>query len=107
MTPKIKENSKRELTREEIIQGNKECISNANQILADARLLGDNGRYRSAYLMTLHASEELGKAMWLRIALNEKPADWTTWWSDFKQHVHKQALSKLAREIVHNRGIRT
>ncbi len=91
-----------ELTKEQIVEGNKECVSNANRILADARLLGDHGRYRAAYLMTLHASEELGKAMWLRIALNQKPTDWTKWWLAFKNHAHKQALSKLAREIVHN-----
>ena len=41
--------------------------SNAQRLIEDAKVLSQYERYRAGYIILLLASEELGKAIWLRI----------------------------------------
>src|SRR5689334_2797340 len=89
------------LNREQLLEGDKACRRNASRFIADAQLLGEHRLYRAGYLMALHASEELGKSIWLRLGRTIEPAKWSWWWKMFYRHEHKQASAILAWAAVH------
>src|SRR5690242_19194470 len=84
------------LDKEQLRLAHQACLQNAERLIEDAKLLGREGRYRSGYLILLLASEELGKAIWLRIGQTVDPAKWQQWWKSYFSHADKQAASILA-----------
>jgi AbiV family abortive infection protein len=84
------------LTREQLGQGHRECLQNAKRLIEDAQLLGRHERYRAGYLVLLLASEELGKAIWLRIGQSVEAHKWREWWRSYFSHADKQAAGILA-----------
>ncbi len=64
------------LDKEQLRQGHREPLQNAKRLIEDAKLLGQHERYRAGYLILLLASEELGKAIWLRIAQTVDADKW-------------------------------
>lgn len=89
------------LSREQLLNGDKECQRNARRLISDAQFLGAHKRYRAGYLMALHASEELGKSIWLRLGRTIDSGKWGWWWKMFYKHEHKQASAILAWAAVH------
>lgn len=76
------------------------ALSNAADLLADARVLADAGRFPRAYVVATLACEELGKqqrclrAVWL-------PCTAKGFWNSFASHTdklsHAHALTMLGR----------
>jgi len=89
---KIKES----LTKEQLRQGHTECLQNAKRLIEDAKLLSQHERYRAGYIILLLASEELGKAIWLRIGQTVNADKWQQWWRSYLSHADKQAAAILA-----------
>lgn len=90
------------VTDEHLLQGEKECLLNAQRLIDDAKLLGLHGRYRAGYLMAHLACEEIGKSMWLRISRTSGEEMRNEWWNRFTNHPDKQAATLLAWAQVHH-----
>ena len=71
------------------------CVGNATRLIADARVLRDAGRYRSAYLILSLALEELGAALQLYEAGSSGVGDWDAWWRRYRTHPRKLASPAL------------
>ena len=71
------------------------CVGNATRFIADARLLRDAGRLRSAYLILSLALEELGAALQLYEAGSSGVGDWDAWWCRYRTHPRKLASPEL------------
>ena len=71
------------------------CVGNATRFIADARVLRDAGRYRSAYLILSLALEELGAALQLYEAGSSGVGDWDAWWRRYRTHPRKLASPAL------------
>ncbi|HZT35031.1 MAG TPA: AbiV family abortive infection protein, partial [Nitrososphaera sp.] len=88
---------KEPLNKEQLRQGHRKCLHNAKRLIGDAQLLGQHERYRAGYIILLLASEELGKAIWLRIGQTvEGEEKWQRWWRSYLSHADKHAASILA-----------
>lgn len=94
-----------QLTEEQFERGDNECYLNARRLIEDAELLGEQGRYRTGYIVALHASEELGKALLLDIAITDTNTQETRdgWWEAFTDHKHKQGTALLAWVLINQR----
>jgi len=92
------------LDKEHLYQGHQACLTNARRLIEDAKLLGLNRNFRAGYLIVQLACEELGKAIWLRIAQTRTTREqWNEWWGDFHSHPEKHAASILAWEQANGR----
>lgn len=74
------------LDRTALRQGYTLCVGNATRLVADARILKDAGRYRSACLVLSHALEELGAALQLYEAGGSGVPNWEEWWRRYVSH---------------------
>jgi AbiV len=83
------------LDRTGLREGYMLCVGNATRFIADARLLRDAGRLRSAYLILSLALEELGAALQLYEAGSSGVGDWDAWWRRYWTHPRKLASPAL------------
>ena len=67
------------LSRGQLSEGHRACRENSQRLIADARILIEAGRYRAGYMTVLLASEELGKAVVMRLGLMTERGGWKTW----------------------------
>jgi hypothetical protein len=74
------------LDRARLRKGYTLCVANAARLIADARVLRDVGRYRSAYLILSLTLEELGAALQLYDARRSGVEDWDAWWRRYESH---------------------
>lgn len=90
----------------QIAKGISLAQANARRLLADARLLLDEGRLPSAAALAILSIEERGKTVILkRLALVKEPADLKSAWRDYRCHRAKNAGS-IIPELV-GQGART
>ncbi|GGU45818.1 AbiV family abortive infection protein [Lentzea flava] len=86
--------AKRPLTPTELDQLGQAALSNALELLADARLLFEAERWPRAFALATLAGEEVGKYEACRQAASNPPADdaaWKTFWKDLRDHKPKFA----------------
>jgi AbiV family abortive infection protein len=74
------------LDRPGLREGYKMCVENARRLIADARVLTNASRYRSADLILRLALEELGNAIQLYEAGRSGVQDWEAWWTRYFSH---------------------
>lgn len=83
------------LTAEAFIHGMIACRANARDLIADAEVLAEHGRYARAYALLHTACEELGKFAMLEIGASGlfrgKPPQWKRFWQRFRSHDSKSA----------------
>lgn len=81
------------LTAEALIRGMIACRANAQELIADADVLSENGRHARAYALLHTACEELGKFSVLEIGaigiFRGKPPKWKRFWQRFRSHSSK------------------
>lgn len=75
------------------------CYKNATDILKDAQLLYENGRYARASALAILAEEELAKAFILNICAFQKRWD-SVIWGALTSHGTKQAISEGMQQVV-------
>jgi AbiV family abortive infection protein len=80
------------LTRVEIARGIGLCLQNSLELIDDASLLFENGRYARSYALTLLSFEEMGKIpMFASASLFGKDIQlWKKFWKRFRHHVTKR-----------------
>ncbi|MGC8903505.1 MAG: AbiV family abortive infection protein [Fervidobacterium sp.] len=82
----------RHLDIEELAEGIKLCIENAESLLNDAELLFNNGKFPRAFSLAVLSVEEMGKIpMLVRAACFEKDekSRWSEFWKGWRNHEFK------------------
>lgn len=85
------------LTLEQIADGITVALKNADELLEEAQILYDNGRYARATALIVLAEEEMGKHLLIldSIKCRNDAKCWKRFWSEFRSH-HKKFTNALA-----------
>lgn len=93
-----------ELTTAALIHGMIACRVNAGELITDADLLAEKGRFPRAYALLHTACEELGKFAVLEIAarglFQGKPPKWKKFWQRFRSHDSKSAQLEVQLQML-------
>jgi AbiV family abortive infection protein len=96
------------LSAKQIAEGMNAARENAKRLVADARLLHDNGRHASALALAILSIEEVGKENILRgIALASNESDLKSGWRHYRSHTKKNAHWLLLNLVKSGAGFPT
>lgn len=84
----------KELSLEQLIEGRKKPLANAADLIRDAEVLLNNGRWARCAFLAYIAIEELGKYLIIMGAIGRVlmgNVDWKRFWKRFRKHKQKAA----------------
>ncbi len=84
----------KEMSLEELIEGRKKPLTNATDLIRDAEVLLNNGRWARCVFLAYIAIEELGKYLMIMGAIGRilmGNIDWKRFWKRFMKHKEKTA----------------